>query len=151
MAHANTVGGQIGTDSQITNESGRSTKKYSDLDLFFAKNSLGFDVNKVTDIQAVKRAVRNLVLFNQYEKPFQPQIYAGVREMLFENMTQITAIVIARKIEDVINNFEPRVRLNSVKCYPNYDNNAYDVTVGFYVVNAPTELVELDVMLERLR
>ena len=71
--------------------------------------------------------------------------------MLFENMTQITAIVIARKIEDVINNFEPRVRLNSVKCYPNYDANAYDVSVSFYVVNAPTELVELDVMLERLR
>ena len=66
-------------------------------------------------------------------------------------MTQVTAIVIARKIEDVINNFEPRVRLNNVKCYPNYDKNAYDVTVGFYVVNTPTELVELDVMLERLR
>ena len=151
MAHANTVGGQIGTDSQITNESGRSTRQYSDLDLFFGKNSLGFDINKVTDIQAVKRSVRNLVLLNQFEKPFQPQIYAGVRELLFENMTQVTAIVIARKIEDVINNFEPRVRLNSVKCYPNYDKNAYDVTVGFYVVNAPTELVELDVMLERLR
>ena len=57
MAHANTVGGQIGTDSQITNESGRSTRQYSDLDLFFGKNSLGFDVNKVTDIQAVKRSV----------------------------------------------------------------------------------------------
>tara|TARA_B100001094_G_C18182958_1_gene801989 strand:- start:1954 stop:2409 length:456 start_codon:yes stop_codon:yes gene_type:complete len=151
MAHANTVAGQIGTDAQSTNESDKSSRQFSDLDLFFAKNSVGFDVNKVTDIQAVKRSVRNLVLLNQYEKPFQPQIYAGVREMLFENMTQVTAIVIARKIEDVINNFEPRVRLNNVKCYPNYDNNAYDVTVGFYVVNAPTELVELDVMLERLR
>ena len=151
MAHASTVGGKIGTDAQQQNESNRSTRQYSDLDLFFGKNAIGFDVNKVTDIQAVKRSVRNLVLLNQFEKPFQPQIYAVVREMLFENMTQITAIVIARKIEDVINNFEPRVRLNSVKCYPNYDNNAYDVTVGFYVVNAPTELVELDVMLERLR
>ena len=151
MAHANTVAGQIGTDAQLTNESDKSSRQFSDLDLFFAKNSVGFDVNKVTDIQAVKRSVRNLVLLNQYEKPFQPQIYAGVREMLFENMTQVTAIVIARKIEDVINNFEPRVRLNNVKCYPNYDNNAYNVTVGFYVVNAPTELVELDVMLERLR
>ena len=151
MAHASTVGGKIGTDAQQQNESNRSTRQYSYLDLFFGKNAIGFDVNKVTDIQAVKRSVRNLVLLNQFEKPFQPQIYAGVREMLFENMTQITAIVIARKIEDVINNFEPRVRLNSVKCYPNYDNNAYDVTVGFYVVNAPTELVELDVMLERLR
>ncbi len=138
-------------DAQAQNNISRNVRQYSDLDLFFTKKTVGSDVNKVTDIQAVKRSVRNLVLLNQFEKPFQPQIYAGVREMLFENMTQITAIVIARKIEDVINNFEPRVRLNSVKCYPNYDNNAYDVTVGFYVVNAPTELVELDVMLERLR
>ena len=63
------ITGQIGTDSQITNESNRSTRQYSDLDLFFGKNSLGFDVNKVTDIQAPsKRSVRNLVLLNQFEK-----------------------------------------------------------------------------------
>ena len=84
MAHASTVGGRIGTDAQQQNDSNRSSRKYSDLDLFFGKNAIGFDVNKVTDIQAVKRSVRNLVLLNQYEKPFQPQIYAGVREMLLK-------------------------------------------------------------------
>jgi predicted component of type VI protein secretion system len=66
-------------------------------------------------------------------------------------MSTITAIVISRKVEDVINNFEPRARLQSVRCYPNYDKNAYDVSIGFYIINAPTELVELDIMLERLR
>tara|TARA_B110000858_G_C17635846_1_gene395725 strand:- start:65 stop:511 length:447 start_codon:yes stop_codon:yes gene_type:complete len=148
MAH-NT--GTAGTDAQATNKSSRSTKQYKDLDLFFGRDTMGNDVNKVEDIQAVKRSVRNLVLLNQYEKPFQPEIFSGVREMLFENMTPIAAVVIARKIEDVINNFEPRARLNSVRCYPNYNSNAYDVSVSFYVVNTPTELVELDVMLERLR
>ena len=71
--------------------------------------------------------------------------------MLFENMNSITAVVIARQIENVINNFEPRARLNSVRAYPNYDRNAYDVSISFYVVNAPTELVDMDIMLERLR
>ncbi len=148
MAH-NT--GARGNDAQLTNASDRSSRQYKDLDLFFGRANKDSDVNKVEDIQAVKRSVRNLVLLNQYEKPFQPQIYAGVREMLFENMNSITAVVIARKIEDVINNFEPRARLNSVRCYPNYDRNAYDVSISFYVVNTPTELVNMDVMLERLR
>ena len=148
MAH-NT--GTMGNDAQLTNAADRSNRQYKDLDLFFGRANKDSDVNKVEDIQAVKRSVRNLVLLNQYEKPFQPEIYAGVREMLFENMNSITAVVIARKIEDVINNFEPRATLNSVRCYPNYDRNAYDVSISFYVVNTPTELVNMDVMLERLR
>ena len=143
--------GRAGVDAQALNLSSRSTRVYRDLDLFFKKKGTNSDVNKVEDIQAVKRSVRNLVLLNQYEKPFQPEIFAGVREMLFENMNSITAVVIARQIENVINNFEPRARLNSVRAYPNYDRNAYDVSISFYVVNAPTELVDMDIMLERLR
>ena len=103
------------------------------------------------DVQAVKRSVRNLVLLNEYEKPFHPEIHGGVRDMLFENMTPIVANVIARKVEDVINNFEPRARLVSVRAIPNLDNNAYEISISFYVVNAPTELVDLSIMLERIR
>jgi len=55
------------------------------------------------------------------------------------------------KIEDVINNFEPRVRLVSVRAIPDMDRNIYNVSIEFYVVNAPTELVDLSVLLERLR
>ena len=68
---------RIGTDAQQQNDSNRSTRKYSDLDLFFGKNAIGFDVNKVTDIQAVKRSVRNLVLLNQYENPFNLKFMQG--------------------------------------------------------------------------
>ena len=66
-------------------------------------------------------------------------------------MCRILSAVLARKIEDVINNFEPRCRLVSVRAIPDYDRNIYNVTIEFYVVNAPTELVDLSVMLERLR
>ena len=140
-----------GYDAQSQNTSDRNTRKYSDLDLFFGKKISNKDVNTVTDIEAVKRSIRNLVQLNSYDKPFHPEITSGVREMLFELMTPITAAVLARKVEDVINNFEPRARLVSVRAIPDLDRNAYEVQVAFYVVNTPTELVDLTIMLERLR
>ena len=138
-------------DAQLQNTSSRNTRRYIDLDLFFKRMIPSGDVNQITDIQAVKRSVRNLVLLNPYEKPFHPEIGSGVRGMLFELMTPFVAAQLTKKIEDVINNFEPRARLVSVRSIPDYDRNAYEVSVEFYVVNAPTELVDLTVMLERLR
>ena len=137
-------------DAQSQNTA-RSTRQYTDLDLFFGKKTSDNDIRKVTDIQAVKRSIRNLVQLNTYEKPFRPEISGGVREMLFEPMSPVTAVVIARKIEDVIKNFEPRARLVSVRTFPDFDRNAYEVSVEFFVVNTPTEIVDLSIMLERLR
>ena len=138
-------------DAQLQNSSDRNVRQYSDLDLFFGKKSSDSDISKVTDVQAVKRSIRNLVLLNHYEKPFHPEIASGVRDMLFELMTPVTANILARKIEDVIANFEPRARVVSVRTTPDFDNNSYEVSIEFYVVNTPTELVDLTIMLERLR
>jgi len=66
-------------------------------------------------------------------------------------MTPVTAVILAKQVEDVITNFEPRVRLVSVRSLPNLDKNAYEISIEFYVVNAPTELVDLTLLLERLR
>ena len=137
-------------DAQLNNTA-RATTQYTDLDLFFGKKSSNNDVRLVTDAQAVKRSIRNLVQLNTYEKPFHPEIAGGVRELLFEPMSPLVAVVIARKIEDVITNFEPRARLVSVRAFPDLDRNAYEVSVEFYIVNAPTELVDFSIMLERLR
>ena len=138
-------------DAEAFNDSARNVRQYSDLDLFFSAKGVSKDISKVTDIQAVKRSIRNLVLTNHYEKPFHPEIGSGVRDMLFEPMTPITANILARKIEDVIENFEPRAKLIGVRAQPNLDRNEYEVTIEFYVINTPTELVDLTVMLERLR
>ena len=137
-------------DAQSQNTA-RATRQYTDLDLFFGKKGSNSDIQKVTDVQAVKRSIRNLVQLNTYEKPFHPEIAGGVREMLFENMSPVVSAMIARKIEDVIENFEPRARLVSVRSLPDLDRNAYEVIVEFYVVNTPTELVDISLMLERLR
>ena len=138
-------------DAGTQNTSSRNVRQYRDLDLFFGKKSSNSDVQEITDVKAVKRSIRNLVLLNHYEKPFHPEIASGVRDMLFELITPVTAQVLARKIEDVINNFEPRARLVGVTAIPLLDRNAYEVSIEFYVVNTPTELVDLSIMLERLR
>ena len=138
-------------DAQLQNNITRNVRQYTDLDLFFGKKSSNSDVQEITDVKAVKRSIRNLVLLNHYEKPFHPEIASGVRDMLFELMTPVTATILARKIEDVINNFEPRARLISVNALPNLDRNEYEVSIEFYVVNQPTELVDLTIMLERVR
>ena len=137
-------------DAQLNNDA-RATRQYTDLDLFFGKKSSDNDIRKVTDVQAVKRSIRNLVQLNQYEKPFRPEIAGGIREMLFEPMSPLVAVIIARKIEDVIINFEPRARLVGVRAFPDLDRNAYEIFVEFFIINAPTELVDLSIMLERLR
>ena len=137
-------------DAQSQNTK-RNTREYTDLDLFFGKKSSNSDIQTLTDVQSVKRSLRNLVQLNTYEKPFHPEIAGGVREMLFEPMSPLIAQSIARKVEDVINNFEPRARLVSVRTFPDLDRNAYEISVEFYVVNTPTEIVDLSIMLERLR
>ena len=140
-----------GYDAQLQNTSDRNVRQYSDLDLFFGKKTSDNDISKVTDVEAVKRSIRNLVQLNVYDKPFHPEVSGGVREMLFENMTPLISTIIARQIEDVIENFEPRARLTSVRALPNLDRNEYEITIEFFVVNAPTELVDMTVFLEVLR
>ena len=138
-------------DAQLNNQSDSNVRQYVDLDLFFGKKTSNRDISDVTDGQAVKRSIRNLVLLNTFEKPFHPEIASGVRDMLFELMTPVTAALLARQVQDVIENFEPRARLVGVRAIPDYDKNSYSVTVEFYVVNTPTELVDLTIFLERLR
>ena len=138
-------------DAQLTNDITRNVRQYRDLDLFFSKKRERKDVNVLTDILAVKRSVRNLILLNHYEKPFHPEIGSGIRSILFEPMSPITAYVLSRKVEEVIENFEPRVKLVGVRAIPDLDRNSYEVTIEFYVLNAPTELAELTVLLERSR
>ena len=139
------------TDAQGQNNIDRNSKQYRDLDLFFSKKSMSNDVNKVTDITAIKRSIRNLVLTNHYEKPFHPEIGSGVRDILFEPMTPFIAHILTTKIQDVIENFEPRAKVINISAKPDIDRNEYELTIQFFVVNAPTELVDLTLMLERLR
>ena len=137
-------------DASATNNSSRSNRVYSDLNLNFTKNPSTKDVARLTDVEAVKRSVRNLILTNRFERPFHPEIGSSIRDLLFETITPLNAILLQDRVEEVIDNFEPRANINQVIVQDEIDRNRYKVTVSFYVVNTP-EPVTITEFLQRLR
>ena len=129
----------------------RSSRVYKDLNLNFTTNPVTSDVTTVTDVNAVKRSVRNLLLTNHYDRPFHPEIGSNVQALLFENFGPITGNQLTTTIEEMIANFEPRARVESVECFPLQDRNTYDVRIYFYVENMPAELIEFQTLLEAMR
>tara|TARA_B100001109_G_C18530022_1_gene320099 strand:- start:42 stop:467 length:426 start_codon:yes stop_codon:yes gene_type:complete len=137
-------------DATQTNENKRSSRIFKDLNLDFQQNSATKDIQKLTEVESVKRSVRNLINLNHYEKPFHPEIGSNLRAMLFENITPQMNHVISKQIDLLIRNYEPRCRLVQIQTIPQFDRNGYFCTISFYVVNTP-ERVEVETFLERLR
>ena len=137
-------------DASSTNKSKKSVRTYVDLNLDFTRHPVTNDVVKITDVDAVKRSVRNLINTQFYERPFHPELGCGVRDMLFENYTPMTGIFMRRKIEEVLSNYEPRASLSSIQVNEQMDRNAIDVTVNFYVLNLPNP-VSVTTTLQRIR
>jgi phage baseplate assembly protein W len=128
---------------------------YSDLDLDFIPHPTTKDVVKKTGVDAIKRAVRNLVLTNFYDRKFRSFIGSNAQFLLFENINPLTAIFLKDAIEEVIVKFEPRVRLledetRGIVVSVSPDNNGYNVRISFIVVNRG-EPASIDLFLERIR
>ena len=134
----------------VSNKSTRSSRIYKDLNLDFQQNTATKDIQKMLDVESVKRSVRNLINLNHYEKPFHPEVGSNLRALLFENITPQISHFIGKQIELLIRNYEPRCRLVQVANMPNLDRNGYSVSISFYVVNHP-EPVQVETFLERLR
>lgn len=123
---------------------------YSDLDLDFLPHPTTKDVMKKTGVEAIKRSVRNLILTNYYDRPFQSYIGSGALKLLFDNATPITANLLTNAIREVINNFEPRVRLERLNVQFDLDNNGYNVSLYFVIINQ-NEPAVINLFLERIR
>ena len=134
----------------VSNKSTRSSRIYKDLNLDFQQNTATKDIQKMLDVESVKRSVRNLINLNHYEKPFHPEVGSNLRALLFENITPQISHFIGKQIELLIRNYEPRCRLVQVANMPNLDRNGYSVSISFYVVNNPNP-VTVESFLERLR
>jgi phage baseplate assembly protein W len=126
------------------------TKIYSDLDLTFNRLPVTNDVALSYDNQAVIRSVRNLLSTNFYERPFQPNLGSNISKLLFEPINNITSDLIIQEIKTVIDNFEPRAKIDKIVVQPNSDKNEYTVTLQFYIGNntAPTAV---NLLLQRSR
>lgn len=125
-------------------------KIYSDLDLTFAMNPVTKDVSMSYDETSVIRSVRNLLLTNFFERPFQPDLGSNVNGYLFEPSTAITAAALETEIRNTIVNYEPRVNLVSVNVLSIEDQNTFFVELQFFIGNNTTPS-SINLLLERSR
>lgn len=137
-------------DASQQNEK-RSSRIYRDLNLNFNAHPVTGDVVTITDVNAIKRSIRNLLLTNHYDRPFHPEIGSNISQLLFENFGIITGTMLSKEIEDMITNYEPRAMVETVEAFPVPDTNTYDVRIYFYVENMPAELQEMQTFLEAVR
>ena len=137
--------GNLNTASLTTTR----TKLYKDIDLTFAKKPSG-EIYKKTDAAAVKQAVKNLLLTNKSEKPFQPEFGGDLNNLLFELVDNDTVYEIDGAIREAVRRYEPRAQVRQVATNLQPDANSISVTVTFQVVNTE-EVVTLDTTITRLR
>jgi len=136
---------RLGTSSII----GARTKLYKDIDLTFAVKPSG-EIFKKTDAAAVKQSVKNLMLTNHFEKPFQPRFGANLRDLLFDLADDDAEQDIEDRCKQSINTFEPRARALNITAIAKPDRNSISVVVEFQIINTD-ELVKFTSTLARLR
>ena len=107
-------------------------------------------LSNVATIEAVINSVKNLILTNHYERPFQPDLGSNIRRLLFENADAITASLLEREIQQTIENFEPRARVKDIRVIAKFDENGFEVELTFYIVNV-TAPITINFFLERIR
>ena len=137
-------------DAERHNDSDRNAQIFKDINLSLAKHPITGDIASLSNVEAVKRSVRNLINTNFYERPFHPEIGSNVRSVLFEPVSPVVAAILERHVKDVIDNFEPRAELIDVMVSDNADANEYRVQIKFFVVNS-SDIVDMNIFLERLR
>jgi len=125
-------------------------RDFRDLDLSFNIHPVRKDINKHVGVKAVINSIKNLVLTNHYEKPFQPEIGSNVRKLLFEPLDNFTAIALQKEIPQVIKNFEPRAKVSNISVILDYDNNGFSVDLEFFVINQ-SDPITITFFLERNR
>lgn len=128
----------------------RNTRTFSDLDLNFTAHPATKDVAIKYDEEAIKASVRNLILTQNYERPFHSEIGSQIRGLLFEPASPTLNILLKRAITDTINNFEPRVNLIQVDIKFSPDDNYVECSIYFTIINT-TRPVQVNLILTRTR
>lgn len=128
----------------------RNTRVFSDLDMNFITKDTDGDVYKRLDENAIKTSLKSLILTVNGERPFHPEIGSPIRNLLFENYTPMLVLTIRRAIEDMINNFEPRVVVLDVIVDPYEDENEIQIGIIYSIRN--TQITDaITVTLDRTR
>jgi phage baseplate assembly protein W len=111
------------------------TNNSLDLDINFDRNPLSGDVAVRRGEEAIKRALRNLILFGPNEKPFHPEINSGIRSLLFELTDPVTIMELKTRISEIIKKYEPRVDAAMIDLADVIDRNEVRITIRFTIKN----------------
>ena len=129
----------------------RVSQSFKDISMSFGKNPMTNDLIALKNANAIARSVRNIVLTIPGEKPFDPYFGSNVRNILFENLDNLSANLLIQEIRLSIENYEPRVDLVAVEAMPDYDSNSYDVTIVYEIIGADIPPQQLQFALETAR
>ena len=129
----------------------RVSRGFKDISMTFQSNPLNDDLIAIKNENAITRSLRNIVFTKPGEKFFDESFGSRITESVFENIDSITATLISDEIRESINNYEPRVNLESVKAFPNYNNNSFDVTITYDVIGSEIPTQELQFVLQSSR
>jgi len=121
----------------------RLSRGFKDLSASFQTNPLSNDLIALKNESAIARSVRNLVLTIQGERPFQPVLGTGVNNLLFDNMDKLTASAIRSELRTTIENYEPRVEINEIIVEADFERNAFDVTLQYFIIGMDVPEQEL--------
>jgi len=124
--------------------------KYSDFRNNFDIHPVKSDLTLLTDDAAITNSIKNLVMTAPYERPFQPEIGAGIPQTLFDNMNAETEYLLSTRIREVIEKYEPRAIIREIKVAANIDRNGYQATIIYTPINT-TQPVVVDMLLKRVR
>jgi uncharacterized protein len=125
-------------------------KPWRDLDLSLKIHPIRKDIIPLKDDAAIKNAVKNLLVSNFYERPFQEDLGANLRGLLFEPAGFLTEIQLRDNIKNVIRKYEPRIKVQSIDITDNSDTNSYIILVNFLIKEYDTT-ESVEIVLRRLR
>lgn len=126
------------------------TRTFADIDLSFTPHPATGDLIAKYDDNAIKNAVKNLILTKHYERPFHSELGSNATTMLFELPSPALTAVLDSEIRDVLRNFEPRVVVLDVVVRFTPDEQAVSITIVFKIVNTERPIT-LQFTLDRTR
>ena len=129
----------------------RVSQGFKDISMTFQSNPLNDDLIAIKNENAIARSLRNIVFTTPGEKFFNQSFGSRITESLFENIDEITSTIIVDEIRQSIDNYEPRVEVDDVKAFPDYDNNSFDVTITYDVIGSEIPTQELQFVLQSSR
>lgn len=123
---------------------------YRDIPLSFTPHPVTGNIAMLTNEEAVKQSVKNIVLTNYYERPYKKSFGGNVTRQLFENMDSFTEFNLSKSIRTALENYEPRATIIDIKINPNYDSNTLTASIKFSVKSLDEPLT-VNVILQRVR